>query len=57
MLKSIYNMLVLLYGSNGWIGGQFVDVMKNNNINYVCGKSRIDNDETLEDEIKQIYFF
>jgi len=47
-------MLVLLYGSNGWIGGQFVDVMKNNNINYVCGKSRIDNDETLEDEIEQI---
>jgi len=54
MLKSIYNMLVLLYGSNGWIGGQLVDVLENNNINYVCGKSRIDNDETLESEIDKI---
>jgi len=47
-------MLVLLYGSNGWIGGQLVDVLENNNINYVCGKSRIDNDETLESEIDKI---
>lgn len=47
-------MLVLLYGSNGWIGGQFIDIMKQHNVNYVCGKSRVDNDETLESEIDKI---
>ena len=48
-------MLVLLYGSNGWIGGQFIDIMKNNNIDYVCGNSRVDNDETLAAEIDKIH--
>lgn len=47
-------MLVLLYGSKGWIGGQFCNILESNNINYFCGKSRVDNYETLKNEINQI---
>lgn len=46
------NMKVLLYGSNGWIGGQFKDLLESNNIECVNGTSRVDNDETLLQEIK-----
>ena len=27
-------MIILIYGSNGWIGGQFIDILKNNNISF-----------------------
>ena len=30
-----YIMNVLVYGANGWIGGQFVEILKNNQIKYV----------------------
>jgi len=45
-------MKILLYGSNGWIGGQFRDLLESNNIECVNGTSRVDNDETLLQEIK-----
>lgn len=44
-------MKILLYGSKGWIGGQFKELMNLNKIDYVCGTSRVDNDETLLKEI------
>jgi dTDP-glucose 4,6-dehydratase len=44
-------MKVLVYGTNGWIGGIFVDILKNNNIDFVCGKSRADNKNDLFSEI------
>ena len=47
-------MLVLMYGSNGWIGNQFVNVLRKNNINYVSGTSRLDNEVTLYKEIEEI---
>lgn len=47
-------MKILVYGSNGWIGNQFVDILKNNNIDYCCGSSRVDNKNTLEKEICDI---
>ena len=28
-------MKVLLYGAKGWIGGQFIDLLANNNIEYI----------------------
>jgi dTDP-glucose 4,6-dehydratase len=46
------SMKILLYGSNGWIGGQFRDLLESNNIECVNGTSRVDNDETLLQEIK-----
>jgi|TARA_B110000093_G_scaffold183364_1_gene233962 dTDP-glucose 4,6-dehydratase len=47
-------MKVLVYGSKGWIGGQFIQVLDESNINYVCGSSRTDNYETLHSEIKDV---
>ena len=52
-------MKILLYGSKGWIGGQFRDLLESNNIECVCGTSRVDNDETLLQEItlESLLFF
>ncbi len=47
-------MKVLIYGSKGWIGSQFIKILKNNNINYFEGLSRTDNDVTLREEINKI---
>jgi dTDP-glucose 4,6-dehydratase len=44
-------MKVLVYGSKGWIGSQFLEILKNNLIDYTEGKSRTDNENTLSDEI------
>ena len=45
-------MKVLLYGANGWIGGQFADLMTANEIEFVSGKARVDNDTSLLEEIR-----
>jgi len=47
-------MKILIYGSNGWIGSQFVEILKNNNIDFSCGKSRADDNENLIEEIDKI---
>ena len=47
-------MKVLVYGTRGWIGGQFVDILKMRGIEYFSGKSRVDNDETLKNEIESV---
>jgi dTDP-glucose 4,6-dehydratase len=47
-------MKVLVYGANGWIGGQFVSILIENNIHFVSGKSRADNEIDLEKEIKDV---
>lgn len=53
MISIIY-MKVLVYGSNGWIGGQFVSILIENNIEFVSGKARADNEIDLRNEIKEI---
>lgn len=47
-------MKVLVYGSKGWIGGQFVEILKQNNIEFIEGTSRSDNESTLNNEIETI---
>jgi dTDP-glucose 4,6-dehydratase len=47
-------MIVLVYGSKGWIGGQFIDILKNNNVEYVVGNARIENENELYLEIETI---
>ena len=47
-------MNVLIYGSKGWIGSMFLELLKNNNICYMEVKCRTDNMETLLDEINSI---
>ena len=46
-------MKVLVYGSKGWIGSQFLEILKNNHIDFAEGQSRTDNEVTLTDEITQ----
>ena len=47
-------MKLLIYGSNGWIGGQFLEIIKKNKINVVCGESRVDNTYDVENEIATV---
>ena len=44
---------LLIYGANGWIGGMYVDYIKNNhkNIKIKIGKSRVDDIKSLEEEL------
>lgn len=44
-------MNVLVYGSNGWIGGQFVDILEKNGVSFVRGKSRVDSEIQVRKEI------
>jgi dTDP-glucose 4,6-dehydratase len=47
--------MFLIYGSNGWIGQQFIDILKSKNINFVEGKSRVDNYSDLFKEIHLLH--
>jgi nucleoside-diphosphate-sugar epimerase len=44
-------MKILIYGANGWIGGQFMQLL--NDVEYACGKSRVDNENELINEISE----
>jgi len=44
-------MKILIYGAKGWIGSQFVEIVKTSGVDYVEGLSRVDNVVTLEQEI------
>jgi dTDP-glucose 4,6-dehydratase len=44
-------MKILVYGSKGWIGNQFISILKNSNIVFAEGKSRLDNELETEKEI------
>lgn len=48
-------MKILIYGGNGWIGNQFIEILKNNNINFIKGISRVDNEKELINEINDIH--
>ena len=47
-------MNILIYGSKGWIGQQFVSILDNNNITYKIGVSRVDDKLSLLSEINKI---
>jgi len=47
-------MNILIYGSKGWIGQQFIDILNNNNIKYNVGVSRVDNKISLLSEINTL---
>ena len=42
-------MKVLVYGANGWIGSQFIELLSD--VKYSCGKARADNGNEVENEI------
>ena len=47
-------MNILIYGSKGWIGNQFIQLMDKHNIPYVCGIARTDNDVDVLKELDNI---
>jgi dTDP-glucose 4,6-dehydratase len=47
-------MKILVYGSRGWIGSQFIEILKKNKIEYICGEVRANNLENLREEIKSV---
>ena len=47
-------MNLLIYGSRGWIGSQFKEILQNQNINYTEGSSRVDDEDKLLEEIVNI---
>lgn len=47
-------MLVLIYGSKGWIGSQFIQLLQQKNISFVCGKSRCNDNKSFIDELEAI---
>ena len=47
-------MNILIYGSNGWIGNQVTEYLISQNINYTKGNERVDNTESLENEISLV---
>lgn len=44
-------MKIIIYGGKGWIGSQFINIIKKTKITYIIGKSRVDNTEDLINEI------
>lgn len=46
-------MKVLVYGKNGWIGNQFIQVLEEACVPYVLGESRADDAGSLLTEIKE----
>ncbi len=47
-------MIILIYGGKGWIGSQFVNLLKNTQLTYHIGESRVDDNNSLTDEINII---
>jgi dTDP-glucose 4,6-dehydratase len=47
-------MKILIYGSKGWIGGQFIELIQFSKIEYVRGEVRVDNEDALRKEIKDV---
>ena len=47
-------MHVLVYGTKGWIGGQFTQVLEANNVTYTCGDARADNAVALDAELSKV---
>ena len=45
-------MHILVFGSKGWIGSQFISLLHKNNISFIGATSRADNIEDIEKEIE-----
>lgn len=51
--KKQSELMVLVYGAGGWIGGQFTQLLQEQKVEFIAGKGRIGDhlDETIEKEI------
>ena len=44
-------MKILIFGGKGWIGSQFTEILQSENIDFIYGESRVDNNDDLINEI------
>ena len=47
-------MKLLIYGSRGWIGKQFLEILHSQGISYHIGTARVDDTDKLDEELKRI---
>ena len=47
-------MRIIIFGSKGWIGSQFIELLSRYEIDFVEGKSRLDNEKDLLQEIEDV---
>ena len=47
-------MTYLVYGANGWIGSMMIALLEENDIEYVIGTARVDNEEDVVSEIDEV---
>ena len=47
-------MKVLIYGSSGWIGSQFVKLLEQASVEYVCGISRVNHESDVLSEVRNV---
>lgn len=47
-------MKILVYGSKGWIGNQFIQILKERKMDFLLGKARVDNEKDVLVEIKTL---
>ena len=47
-------MRVLVYGSRGWIGGQFIKLLKSHDISHHEGQARVDDYDSEQQEINAV---
>jgi len=47
-------MRVLVFGARGWIGSQFVDILKSNGVEYVEATSRADENDQVSGELDMV---
>jgi len=47
-------MKILVYGTKGWIGGQFVNILKEKNMDFVEGLSRADCEKDIIQELEEV---
>ena len=45
------DMNILIYGGYGWIGQQFVEIIKNENICHVLSKTRVNNYDDIYNDL------
>jgi dTDP-glucose 4,6-dehydratase len=45
-------MRIIIYGSKGWIGNQFIEILKESKIEYLEGASRTDDEDSVFKEIE-----
>ena len=51
IIPKVPEMKILVYGANGWIGQQFIDILETKQLDYIPGISRVDDYDTVLREI------